>query len=402
VLRTAILYAARAVMSTAMEALGMAPHPFLSETHEAYRSQLRRFVQKECEPYIDAWERAGELPRALQRKAAEAGVLGIGFPEEYGGSGDNDPFYQSIMAEELARAGAGGLLASLVSHRIGSPPVAALGTHEQKERFLRPVLEGHKIAALAITEPGGGSDVANLRTTARREGDHYLVNGSKTFITSGMRADCITVAVRTGGPGMGGVSLLVVEAGTPGFTRTPLEKMGWWCSDTATLYFQDCRVPAQNLIGEENGGFKAIMHNFNNERLMLAAQAWGFGQVCYEESLAYARQRQTFGAPLIARQVIRHKLVDMKMQLDAVKAQLDLLCWQVLQGHTPVAEICLLKNLATGMLEDIAGEAVQIFGGAGYLRGAKVERIFRETKVLSIGGGATEIMKDLAARQLAY
>ncbi|MEW6466782.1 MAG: acyl-CoA dehydrogenase family protein [Pseudomonadota bacterium] len=380
----------------------MAPHPFLTEAHEAYRSQLRRFVQKECEPHIDAWERAGELPRALQRKAAEAGVLGIGFPEEYGGSGDNDPFYQSIMAEELARAGAGGLLASLVSHRIGSPPVAALGTHEQKERFLRPVLEGHKIAALAITEPGGGSDVANLRTTARREGDHYLVNGSKTFITSGMRADCITVAVRTGGPGMGGVSLLVVEAGTPGFTRTPLEKMGWWCSDTATLYFQDCRVPAQNLIGEENRGFKAIMHNFNNERLMLAAQAWAFGQVCYEESLAYARQRQTFGEPLIARQVIRHKLVDMKMQLDAVKAQLDLLCWQVLQGHTPVAEICLLKNLATGMLEDIAGEAVQIFGGAGYLRGAKVERIFRETKVLSIGGGATEVMKDLAARQLAY
>ena len=389
-------------MSTAPEAHCMAPHPFLTEAHEAYRSQLRRFVQKECEPYIDAWERAGELPRALQRKAAEAGVLGIGFPEEYGGSGDNDPFYQSIMAEELARAGAGGLLASLVSHRIGSPPVAASGTHEQKERFLRPVIEGHKIAALAITEPGGGSDVASLRTTARREGDHYIVNGSKTFITSGMRADCITVAVRTGGPGMGGVSLLVVEAGTPGFTRTPLEKMGWWCSDTATLYFQDCRVPAQNIIGEENRGFKAIMHNFNNERLMLAAQAWAFGQVCYEESLAYARHRQTFGEPLVARQVIRHQLVDMKMQLDAVKAQLDLLCWQVLQGYTSVAEICLLKNLATGMLERVAGEAVQILGGAGYLRGTKVERIFRETKVLSIGGGATEIMKDLAARQLAY
>lgn len=385
-----------------MESPRMTPQPFLAEVHETYRSQLRRFVQKECEPHIDAWERAGELPRALQRKAAEAGVLGIGFPEEYGGTGDNDPFYQSIMAEELARAGAGGLLASLVSHRIGSPPVAALGTHEQKERFLRPVLEGDKIAALAITEPGGGSDVASLRTTARREGDHYLVNGSKTFITSGMRADCITVAVRTGGPGIGGVSLLVVEAGTPGFTRTPLEKMGWWCSDTATLYFDDCRVPASNLIGEENRGFKAIMHNFNNERLMLAAQAWAFGQVCYEESLAYARQRQTFGEPLIARQVIRHKLVDMKMQLDAVKAQLDLLCWQVREGYTAVAEICLLKNLATGMLERIAGEAVQIFGGAGYLRGAKVERIFRETKVLSIGGGATEIMKDLAARQLAY
>ena len=217
-----------------------------------------------------------------------------------------------------------------------------------------------------------------------------------------MRADFITVAVRTGGSGMGGVSLLVVEAGTPGFTRSPLQKMGWWCSDTATLYFQDCRVPVANRIGEEHRGFKAIMENFNNERLMLSAQAWGFGQVCYEEALAYARERQTFGQPLIARQVIRHKLTDMKMKLDAIKAQLDLLCWQITQGHMPVAEICLLKNLSTGALEWIAGEAVQIFGGAGYLRGAKVERIFRETKVLSIGGGATEIMKDLASRQLGY
>ena len=385
-----------------MTTLPGVPHPYLREEHELYRSQLRRFVQKECDPHIEAWEQAGELPRALQLKAAEAGVLGIGFPEEFGGTGDDDPFYQTIMAEELARSGSGGLIASLVSHRIGSPPIAAHGTPEQKDRFLRPVLDGSKIAALAITEPGGGSDVANLRTTARLDGDHYIVNGSKTFITSGMRADFITVAVRTGGSGMGGVSLLVVEAGTPGFTRSPLQKMGWWCSDTATLYFQDCRVPVANRIGEEHRGFKAIMENFNNERLMLSAQAWGFGQVCYEEALAYARARQTFGQPLIARQVIRHKLTDMKMKLDAIKAQLDLLCWQITQGHMPVAEICLLKNLSTGALEWIAGEAVQIFGGAGYLRGAKVERIFRETKVLSIGGGATEIMKDLASRQLGY
>ena len=379
-----------------------APHPFLTEDHETYRRQLRRFVQQECEPYIETWETAGELPRALQLKAAEAGVLGIGFPEEFGGAGDNDPFLQTIMAEELARTGSGGLIASLVSHRIGSPPIAAHGTQAQKERFLRPVMDGSKISALAITEPGGGSDVANLRTTAHRDGDHYVVNGSKTFITSGMRADFITVAVRTGGAGIGGVSLLVVEAGTPGFTRTPLQKMGWWCSDTATLYFEDCRVPAANLIGEENRGFKLVMENFNNERLMLAAQAWGFGKVCYEEALAYARERHTFGQALISRQVIRHKLVDIKMNLDAIKAQLDLLCWQITQGHMPVSEICLLKNLSTTALEEIAGEAVQIFGGAGYLRGAKVERIFRETKVLSIGGGATEIMKDLASRQLGY
>ena len=379
-----------------------APSPFYSGEHEAFRTQLRRFVEREVAPYIDQWEAAGELPRELHRKAAEAGVLGVGFPEAYGGIEVPDSFYGVVLTEELARAGSGGLIASLMSHGIASPPVMHAGTPEQKERFLAPVLSGEKIAALAITEPGGGSDVANLRTTARRDGDHYVVNGSKTFITSGMRADLLTVAVRTGDTGLGGISLLVVEAGTPGFTRSKLEKMGWWCSDTATLYFDECRVPVANRIGPENAGFMAIMLNFNNERIMLAAQAWAFAQVCYEEALAYARERQTFGKPLISRQVIRHKLVDMKMQVDAVKAQLDILCWRVTKKQMPVAEVCLLKNLATRMLEEVAGEAVQIFGGAGYLRGAKVERIFRETKVLSIGGGASEIMKDLAARQLGY
>ena len=379
-----------------------AASPFYTEDHETFRAQVRRFVDKEVAPHIDQWEAAAELPRELHRKAAQAGVLGISFPEAYGGIEVPDAFYGVVLTEELARAGSGGLIASLMSHGIASPPVMHAGTPEQKERFLTPVLAGEKIAALAITEPGGGSDVANLRTSARRDGDHYIVNGSKTFITSGMRADLLTVAVRTGDAGLGGVSLLVIEAGTPGFTRSKLDKMGWWCSDTATLYFEDCRVPVANRIGPENAGFMAIMLNFNNERIMLASQAWAFARVCYEEALAYARERQTFGKPLISRQVIRHKLVDMKMQIDAVKAQLDILCWRVSNRQMPVAEVCLLKNLATRMLEEVAGEAVQIFGGAGYLRGAKVERIFRETKVLSIGGGASEIMKDLAARQLGY
>lgn len=378
------------------------PSPFYTDEHEAFRTQVRRFVERECAPNIEAWEAAGELPRELHRKAADAGLLGIGFPEAYGGIEVADPFYTVIAVEELARTSSGGLIASLLSHGIGSPPIMHLGTPAQKEKFLRPVLAGEKIAALAITEPGGGSDVANLRTTARRDGDHYIVNGSKTFITSGMRADCLTVAVRTGEPGLGGVSLLVIEGDTPGFTRTPLQKMGWWCSDTATLYFEDARVPVANRIGPENAGFMAIMMNFNNERIMLAAQAWASAQVCYEEALAYAKERQTFGKPLITRQVIRHKLVDMKMQIDAVKAQMDLLCWRVSKKQLPVADVCLLKNLATSTLERVAGEAVQIFGGAGYLRGAKVERIFRETKVLSIGGGASEVMKDLAAKQLGY
>ncbi|MGH8539330.1 MAG: acyl-CoA dehydrogenase family protein [Stenotrophobium sp.] len=376
--------------------------PFYTEDHEAFRAQVRKFVEKECVPYIDLWEKAEELPREFHKKAADAGLLQIGFPEAYGGTEVPDLFYMIIFTEEFARAGSGGLLASLMSHGIGTPPIIHTGTHEQKLKFAAPVLTGDKIAALAITEPGGGSDVANLKTRAERDGDHYVVNGSKTFITSGMRADYITTAVRTGGPGMGGVSLLVIEAGTPGFTRSPLQKMGWWCSDTATLYFDNCRVPVANRIGPENAGFMAIMMNFNNERIMLAAQAWAFAKVCYDESLAYARERETFGKPLIRNQVIRHKLVDMRTKIEAVKANLDILAWRVGHKQTPIAEVCMLKNLATTSLEYVANEAMQIFGGAGYLRGSKVERIYRETKVLTIGGGSLEIMKDLAARQLGY
>ena len=376
--------------------------PYETEEHDAFRAQVRRFAERECEPYIEAWEAAGEIPRELHRKAAAAGILGIGFPEAYGGVEVADLFYLVIVVEALARTGAGGLIASLLSHGIACPPLVHAASEPLKERFLRPVLAGEQIAALAITEPSGGSDVANLRTRAVRDGGDYRVKGTKTFITSGMRADWFTVAVRTGGPGLGGISLLVIEADRPGVTRTRLDKMGWRCSDTATIYFDDCRVPVANLVGAENQGFMAIMRNFNNERLMLAAQAWATAQLCYDEALAYARSRETFGKPLIARQVIRHKLVDMKMRIDAVKAQLDLLCWRVGQNQMPIAELCLLKNLATGTLEWVAGEAVQILGGAGYLRGAKLERVYRETKVLSIGGGATEIMKDLAARQLGY
>ncbi len=375
-------------------------HPFYTEDHETFRGQARRFVEREIAPYVEKWEAAETLPRELHRQASEAGLLQIGFPEAYGGTEVPDLFYMIVLTEELARAGSGGVIASLMSHGIGTPPIVHTGTHEQKQRFVAPVLAGEKIAALAITEPGGGSDVANLKTRAERDGDHYVVNGSKTFITSGMRADLLTVAVRTGGPGMGGVSLLVIEGDTPGFSRSPLKKMGWWASDTATLYFDNCRVPVANRIGPENAGFMAIMMNFNQERLMLAAQAYGFAEVCYEESLTYARTRETFGKALIKNQVIRHKLVDMRMRIDAVKAHLDLLAWRVSHKQLPIAEVCLLKNHATTMLEWVANEAMQVLGGAGYLQGSKVERIYRETKVLTIGGGSLEIMKDLAGRQM--
>lgn len=379
-----------------------AASPFYNDDHEEFRTQVRRFTEREIVPHVEAWEAAEQIPRELHRKAAEAGLLQIGFPERAGGVEVPDLFYLIVLTEELARAGSGGVIASLMSHGIATPPICHAGTPEQLARFAAPVLAGERIAALAITEPSGGSDVASIKTRAVREGEHYVVNGAKTFITSGMRADYVTCAVRTGGDGMGGISLLVIEAGTPGFTRTPLQKMGWWASDTATLYFQDCRVPVANRIGAENLGFMAIMMNFNQERIMLAAQAWAFAQVCYLESLAYARERQTFGKALIRNQVIRHKLADMKMRLDAVKAHLDVLAWRVSQKQMPVAEVCLLKNHACTALEWIASEAMQIFGGAGYLRGSKVERIYRETKVLTIGGGSMEIMKDLAGKQMGY
>lgn len=376
------------------------PSPFYNEQHELFRDQVRRFVENEIEPHIDEWDETGRVPPEFFFKAAEAGLLGLGYPEELGGVPVPDYFYQLIFHEEMCRAGSGGIFPAVWIHGIALPPIVAFGTPEQKEKFVRPVLSGEKMAALAVTEPSGGSDVANLETTARRDGDHYIVNGSKTFISGGMRASHFTTAVRTGEPGLNGISILVIEADTPGVDRTELKKMGWWCSDTATLYFDDCRVPVENLIGTENGGFVGIMQNFNYERLGLASQAYGLSRCCLDEATAYARERETFGKPLSQRQVIRHKLVDMAMRVESLKAYLEHMAWRVDRGETPIAEICMLKNLATETLEYCANEAVQIFGGAGYMRGTKVERIYRETKVMTIGGGSAEIMKDLAARQM--
>jgi acyl-CoA dehydrogenase len=373
--------------------------PFYGPEHEAFRQTVRRFVEREIEPYATAWDEAGEFPRELYVKAAAVGLLGLGFPKEYGGIAC-DRFMRILATQEFARCGSGGVAAGLFSHTIGAPPIVKRGSAELKARVLQAVLSGQKISALAITEPTGGSDVANLQTRARRDGDFYVVDGSKTFITSGMRADFLTVAVRTGGPGAGGVSLLLIEGDTPGLQRTSLKKMGWWASDTATLYFENCRVPSANLIGEENSGFRTIMLNFNDERLHMAASSTAFARVCLDGAIGYAKERKTFGKPLTQHQVIRHKLVDMAMRIEASQAMLEMLTWRLEQGDDPIAEICMLKNQATTTLAFCASEAVQIFGGAGFMRGAKVERIYREVKVNAIGGGAEEIMKDLASRQM--
>lgn len=382
----------------------MKPHPALTEEHEAWRETVRRFVEREIIPNATAWDEAGEFPRDLYRKVAAAGLLGVGYPEAYGGT-PADYFFRIVSAEEFARAGCGGLSASLFSHTIGSPPIAAVGSEELKRRVLPQILAGEKISALAITEASGGSDVASLKTSARREGNEYIVNGEKTFITSGMRADYYTVAVRTGGPGAAGVSLLLIERDRPGFTRAPLKKMGWWCSDTASLHFDNVRVPAANLIGEENKGFRAIMLNFNSERLSMAAGAVGYAQACLEDALAWARERKTFGRSLVEHQAIRHKLVDMQTRVYAARAMLYDTAWK-LEG-TPrdkshIAQLAMLKNFATDTMQFCADAAVQTLGGAGFVRGTRAERVYREAKVMQIGGGSTEIMKDLAARQMGW
>ncbi|HMO48226.1 MAG TPA: acyl-CoA dehydrogenase family protein [Rubrivivax sp.] len=382
---------------------------YFSDAHHDFRRSVRQFVEREIAPHANDWDEAGTFPRELYRKAADIGLIGVGYPEEYGGT-PADLFYTIVQAEELARAGCGGLQASLGSHGIGLPPVVAHGSEALKRRVVPPVLRGEKIAALAITEPGGGSDVAALKTRAVREasasGEHYVVNGEKTFITSGMRADFISVAVRTdpAGKGPNGVSLLLIDGDTPGLQRTLLKKMGWWASDTAHLRFENCHVPAGNLIGDEGAGFKYIMHNFNHERLLMAALACGYAQACTEEALDWARERRTFGAPLAERQVIRHKLVDMTTRVETARTLVYDLAYRLEQGLGPaaamVARTCMAKIVATQAMQFCADQAVQILGGMGFMRGTKSERIYREVKVMMIGGGSEEIMKDLAARQL--
>ncbi|MEJ8822583.1 acyl-CoA dehydrogenase family protein [Variovorax humicola] len=378
---------------------------YFSPDHEQFRTSLRDFVAREITPHVNAWDEAETFPRALYERAAELGVQGLGYPEAYGGT-PADLFYQLVVAEEFARCGCGGVQASMNSHSIALPPILAAGSDELKRRVIPPVLAGRKIAALAVTEPSGGSDVASLRTTAVRDGDHYVVNGEKTFITSGMRADFITTAVRTDPAvkGAGGISVLVIDGDTPGLTRTSLKKMGWWSSDTAHLRFDDCRVPVANLVGVENQGFKTFMNNFNGERLFMSALACSLAEVCLEEAVDWTRQRTTFGVPLSQRQVVRHKLMDMTMRIDAARTLVYDLAYRIEHKLADparlVARVCLAKVQATQAMQFCADQAVQLLGGMGYMRGTRSERIYREVKVMMIGGGSEEIMKDLAARQL--
>jgi len=380
---------------------------------EAWRADVQsltdtvsRFTRDELLPHLSQWEEAGEFPRALYARAAALGLLGLGYPESLGGTPAPHVLRQAMSVTMARVGGSGGLMASLFSHNIGLPPVLRYGTPEQQREVIEPVLRGEQISALAITEPGGGSDVASLRTTARRDGGDWVINGEKVFITSGMRADWFTMAVRTGeagSKGAGGISMLLVPGDAVGLSRSRLNKMGWWCSDTAHLRMDNVRVPARHLLGEEGGGFKIIMTNFNGERLAMSAMALGFAQACFDEALDWARERKTFGSPLTGHQVIRHKLVDMQMRISSTQAWLDAVTARADAGDGSadwVAQVCMLKNHATQTMQFCADQAVQILGGMGFMRGTKSERIYREVKVMMIGGGAEEIMKELAARQL--
>ena len=373
---------------------------YFNETHGMVRDTMRRFVNEAVKPHIDEWEEAGSFPRDLYAQAGGLGLLSIGHPTEFGGTGEQDVFVKVAASEELMRSGSGGFVASLGSLDIGLPPVWRVGSEALKQRIVPQVLAGEKIIALAITEPSGGSDVANLKTRAVRDGDHYVVNGSKTFITSGVRADYYTVAVRTGEAGFGGVSLLLIEKGTPGFSvGRNLKKMGWWASDTAELFFQDCRVPAANLLGPENSGFFTIMANFQAERLSLAVMSNMTAQLALEQCLAYVKERTTFGKPLSKHQVIRHKLAEMATQLDVSREYTYRCAARMQAGESAISEVSMAKNFATSVSTMVTNEAVQIFGGMGYMRESLVERLYRDNRILSIGGGTHEIMNEIIAKQ---
>ena len=369
----------------------------------ALRKAVTEFVRREIAPNLQAWEDTGEIPRELHAKAAAQGLLGIAFGEDVGGEG-GDLADSVAMQEAFFEAGASsGLMAALFTHGIALPHIAASGNVDLVDRFVRPTLAGEKIGALAITEPGGGSDVAGIRTTAVLDGDHYVVNGAKTFITSGVRADFVTTAVRTGGPGHAGVSLLVVEKGTPGFTvDRSLAKMGWHCSDTAELSYVDVRVAAANLVGEQDSGFHQIAAQFVVERIALAVHAYGIAGRSLSLAAAYCRERETFGKPLIANQVVQHTLVEMHRQVEVARTYTHAVVARHLAGHNVIAEAALAKQTAVEASTYVCDQAVQLHGGTGYMHGTEVERHYRDARILPIGGGATEVLTDLAAKLLGY
>ena len=376
----------------------MKPQPVDAEC-DAFRESCRRFAEAEIAPFIHEWEEAEYFPDALFAKAARLGILGAGFPEEYGGSG-TDPLLPLVAIEGLMHGGSAGLIAGLVSCGIGLPPILVLGTEEQKQRFIPPTLRGEQIFALGITEPGTGSDVNGIRTHAVRDGDDYVLNGSKLFITSGARADHVSVLARTG-EGHGGLTFFVVSKGMPGYTVSKsLKKTGWRASDTAELAFDDVRVPVANRVGAEGSGFVALMRNFQNERIALAFFGHATAEIACADAIAYSKQREAFGRTIGRFQVTRHKLARMLTRTRAARAFNYEIAHALRAGKVDIAAVSMAKNFAAEVAIEVCHDAVQIFGGMGYMRETRVERLSRDARILPIGGGTTEVMNELIARTL--
>lgn len=375
---------------------------FVGETQQLIRQTAREFAEGEIRPNAFEWEEAGEFPRDLYDEAAEAGLLGIGFPEEYGGAGGG-PLENVMVIEGLMYGGSTGVSAGLFSHGIALPPILEAGSEETIEAYVPPTLRGEKIGALAITEPGAGSDVAGIRTRAERDGDDYVVNGSKQFITSGVRADFLTTLVRTGEDRHGGLSFLVIDTDRDGVeVSKALEKTGWCASDTAQLSFENVRVPVENRLGDEGTGFITLMRNFQHERLALAAYGEATAQVALEEAESYIEEREAFGRSISKFQVTRHKIAEMATQVMAAKTAVYQVASRMDAGEYCVKEVSMAKNFCADVAIDVAYEAVQLHGGMGFMRETVVERLSRDARLLPIGGGTSEIMKEIIAKEKGY
>ena len=378
--------------------MGLAP---FTEDHETFRKTVRDFCQKEMAPYTREWDEAGIFPRELFKRFGELGFFGIHYPEELGGSGQ-DFWYTAAYVEELAHArNAGTTMAMLVQSEMATPVIHAIGTPEQHDEFLKPAISGDKIAALGISEPDAGSDVANIRTTARRVGGDYVINGAKTYITNGTRADFITLAVRTGDDGYGGISLMTFPTDTPGFqVSRSLHKLGNLASDTGLLYFDNCKIPARYLLGEENHGFYYIMTNFQGERLVGALGAVSGMQLMWDDAIAYGSERRAFSRPIVKFQVWRHKLVDLLTQIEAARHLTYNAVDIFNRGDNAVKEISMAKLFAGDLAQKVAYECLQLHGGAGYMAEYDISRVYRDVRLLTIGGGTSEIMKEIIGKMV--
>jgi acyl-CoA dehydrogenase len=382
---------------------GNAEEPWFSEEHILFREQVRRFVDEEVKPHGEKWEEEGMTPRAVLRKMGELGFLGVRYPEEFGGSA-MDTIATAILAEELGKSTFGGFAVTVLVHTdMASPHLVNAGNRAQLQKYLPDVIAGKKITAVGVTEPDAGSDVAGIRTTARRESDHYVLNGTKMFITNGVHADICFVAAKTDPSvkGTRGTSMFIVEKGTPGFSvGRALKKFGWLSSDTAELVFDNCKVPVENLLGEENKGFYAIMRNFQNERLVLGGQALGECQAALAMTIDYVRQRKAFGAPLWEKQAIRQRLAMRAGQVEAARQLLYRTAWADGLGRDCVREVSMLKALVGELVNDVMYDCQQFHGGFGYIRESSIERMVRDARIQSIGGGATEVMLEEVAKRL--